>query len=166
MIAIKRVAPDTALVFRDVRLRALQESPIAFSSTYVKESQLPEQEWVRRATRWGSDAAAAMFLAFDGDRTCGIAGSLVDEGNAHRAHVISMWVDPAYRRAGVGKALIDAIVEWNTSIGVRETVLMVTSVNTGAIAFYERIGFTRTGLTGPYPNDPAIVEYEMALTVP
>lgn len=163
MIAIERVTPQTALVFRDVRLRALQDTPTAFSSTYARESQLPDEEWMRRSVRLGSDAAAAMFLAFDGDRACGIAGSLVDEDNAQRAHVISMWVDPAYRRAGVGKDLIDAVVEWNRSRGVSETVLMVTSVNTGAIAFYERIGFRKTGVTGPYPNDPAIIEYEMVL---
>lgn len=166
MIAIKRVTPETALVFKDVRLRALGESPTAFSSTYAKESQLPDEEWIRRAARWGADTAAAIFLAFDSDTPCGIVGSMLDEGNPERAHVISMWVDPAQRRSGVGKALIDAVVQWNASIGVRETVLMVTSVNTGAIAFYERIGFRRTGVTGPYPNDPEIVEYEMALAEP
>lgn len=164
MIAIKRVSPGTALVLREVRLRALQESPTAFSSTYAKESQLPDGEWIRRAGRLGNGNAAAMFLAFDGETACGIAGSLVDEGNAQRAHVISMWVDPEYRRAGVGRALIDAVVGWNQSIGVRETMLMVTSVNTNAISFYERIGFRMTGVTGPYPNDPAVIEYEMALS--
>ncbi|HEY1575537.1 MAG TPA: GNAT family N-acetyltransferase [Terracidiphilus sp.] len=164
MIAIKRVTVETALVFKGVRLRALQESPTAFSSTYAKESQLPGEEWVRRAVRWGADETAAIFLAFDGDSACGMVGSLVDDENANRAHVISMWVDPAYRRFGVGKALIDAVVEWNRSIGVSETVLMVTSVNTGAIAFYERIGFRMTGVTGPYPNDPAIIEHEMTLS--
>jgi len=76
-----------------------------------------------------------------------------------------MWVDPAFRHAGVGKALIDAIVEWNRTHDVREVRLMVTSVNAGAIRFYERMGFRMTGVTGPYPNDPAIIEYEMALTV-
>lgn len=166
MIAIKRVTPETALVFKDVRLRALKESPTAFSSTYAKESQLPDEEWVRRAERWARGEGIAMFLGFDGDTPCGIAGSMLDEGNPERAHVISMWVDPVYRRGGVGKALIDAVVQWNRSRGVRETVLMVTSVNTGAIAFYERIGFRKTGITGPYPNDPEIVEYEMALAEP
>jgi ribosomal protein S18 acetylase RimI-like enzyme len=42
-------------------------------------------------------------------------------------------------------------------------VLMVTDVNTGAIGFYERLGFRKTGKTKPYPNDPAMIEYEMLL---
>jgi ribosomal protein S18 acetylase RimI-like enzyme len=38
---------------------------------------------------------------------------------------------------------------------------MVTSNNEPAIRFYERLGFTRTGRTEPYPNDPGVIEYEM-----
>jgi ribosomal protein S18 acetylase RimI-like enzyme len=75
-------------------------------------------------------------------------------------------VDPGYRRAGAGEQLIDAVIEWATSRAVRELKLMVTSVNLGAIAFYERMGFTMTGRTGPYPNDSAITEYEMIRVLP
>lgn len=165
MIAIKRITTKTALVFKDIRLHALQESPTAFSSTFAMESQLPDEEWQRRAARWGGEGSDALFLAFDGETACGIVGSYVEKGTSDRAQVVSMWVDPAFRHAGVGKALIDAIVEWNRSHDVREVRLMVTSVNAGAIRFYERMGFRMTGVTGPYPNDPAIIEYEMALTV-
>jgi hypothetical protein len=39
---------------------------------------------------------------------------------------------------------------------------MVTSNNSTAIQFYERCGYSFTGTTGPYQNDPALFEYEMA----
>jgi ribosomal protein S18 acetylase RimI-like enzyme len=39
---------------------------------------------------------------------------------------------------------------------------MVTSCNQDAVEFYMRIGFSMTGRTEPYPNDPALVEYEMS----
>jgi hypothetical protein len=29
------------------------------------------------------------------------------------------------------------------------------------MGFYRRLGFEGTGRTEPYPNDPAVVEYEM-----
>lgn len=166
MIEIKRITPETALVFKQVRLRALQDAPLAFSSTYQKESQFPDEEWGRRAERCGGDGNDAMFMAFDGERVCGIAGSLADANDPRWAQVISMWVEPAHRRAGVGKKLIDAVIAWNRSRGVRELVLMVTDVNAEAIAFYERLGFTKTGLTEEYPNDPAILECEMRLKIP
>jgi hypothetical protein len=57
------------------------------------------------------------------------------------------------------------VIAWNRSIGASGLKLMVTSVNQGAIAFYMRMGFRMTGVTGPYPNDPAIIEYEMALAI-
>ena len=160
MIVIERITPQTALVFKDVRLRALLDSPTAFSSTYAKESPFPDEEWMKRSVRWSSDGSAA-FLAMDGDVARGIVGAY--EENAQCAQVISMWVDPEFRRAGVGKALIDAVVEWAGSRTVRELKLMVTGVNPGAIAFYERLGFRMTGTTAVYPNDATITEYEMVL---
>ena len=165
MIETKRITPETALVFKDARLRALQDTPLAFSSTYAKESLLPDEEWQRRAARWGGDENDAMFMAFEGEAVCGIVGSYVEQEQQERAVVISMWVDPAFRRGGVGKELIDAVATWNRGRGVRELALLVTCVNTGAIAFYERLGFVKTGVTGEYPNDPSIIEYEMMLEI-
>jgi ribosomal protein S18 acetylase RimI-like enzyme len=37
----------------------------------------------------------------------------------------------------------------------------VTSNNGAGLHFYQRLGFTRTGGTEPYPNDPALIEIEM-----
>jgi hypothetical protein len=44
---IVRITPENALVFKTVRLRALQESPTAFGSTYAKESQFSDADWVQ-----------------------------------------------------------------------------------------------------------------------
>ena len=159
LVVIERITPQSALVFKDVRLRALLDAPTAFSSTYAKESQLPDEEWMKRSVRWSSDGSA-IFLAMNGAVGCGIVGAYEAE-DAQCAQVISMWVDPEFRRAGVGNALIDAVVEWAGSRSVPVLKLMVTSVNPGAIAFYERLGFSMTGKTGVYPNDATITEYEM-----
>ncbi|MGA9585649.1 MAG: GNAT family N-acetyltransferase [Terracidiphilus sp.] len=131
---------------------------MAFGSTYAKESQFPDEEWRKRAVRWSSDGSVA-FVAMEGDVGCGIVGAY--EENAQCAQVISMWVDPRFRCAGVGKTLIDAVVNWAGSRPVRELKLMVTSVNPSAIAFYERLGFRMTGKTAVYPNDATITEFEM-----
>lgn len=166
MTEIKRITPETAFVFKQARLRALQDSPTAFSSTYARESQFPDEEWRRRAERCSGDGKDAMFMAFEGESVCGIAGTLRDSQDAGRAQLVSMWVDPACRRSGVGQALVDSVVEWNRARGVWELVLMVTDVNVGAIAFYERLGFRKTGLQERYPNDAEIMEYEMMLRIP
>jgi ribosomal protein S18 acetylase RimI-like enzyme len=168
MILLEPITRETALVFRDVRLRALSDAPLSFSSTFAKESELSDAEWIKRTERWTSEDAI-LYLAMDdadGRRACGVVACYAEEGaGGPRGHVISMWVDPRYRRAGVGKLLIDALRSWSQSRGLRELKLMVTSANQGAIEFYRRIGFQMTGATGPYPNDPALIEYEMVSSV-
>ena len=153
-------------MFRDVRLRALKDTPLAFSSTYARESQFPDEEWVRRSYRWNGEEAI-LYLACDNAEdkaACGIAGCYAEEeGGVPHAHVISMWVDPQYRRVGVGSLLIDGLKAWAVKRGLRDLKLLVTSVNQGAIHFYERIGFQKSGEIKPYPNDSAIFEYEMVL---
>jgi ribosomal protein S18 acetylase RimI-like enzyme len=164
LIAIERISPQIALVYKDVRLRALLDSPTAFSGTYAKESQFPDDEWMKRSVRWSSDGFAA-YLAFDGERACGMVFTFAEEQDPHRAQILSMWVDPEVRRAGVGRMLIDAALAWAESRHVRDVKLMVTSVNDAAIAFYERLGFRRTGKTAVYPNDASITEYEMVRAI-
>ena len=162
MIVLEQISPDNALVFRDVRLRALLDAPTAFSSTYSRESAITEDEWIKRSVRWCSDGAIG-YIAFDGDYACGLVACYAESENPLRAHVISMWVDPAHRRTGVGRMLIDALQAWAQDRQMRELKLMVTSVNEGAIRFYERIGFCKTGNKAAYPNAPSIEEFEMIL---
>lgn len=165
MIILKPITPQTALLFKAVRLRALRESPQAFSSTYMKESQLSDEEWIQRSERWKGENAIG-YLAFDEldqRNACGLVACYAAHEGVPHGHVMSMWVDPGFRRAGVGRMLIDALKSWAGTRGLPELRLMVTSVNQGAISFYERVGFRMSGAIAPYPNDPAIVEYEMLL---
>lgn len=164
MIFNKRIKAEDAFVYKDVRLRALEDTPTAFSSTYAKEAEFSDAEWRKRAESCNGEKRIG-FLAFDDERACGMVFCFREEGDPTVGTIVSMWVDPTVRRVGAGKQLIDAVVEWAPGVGIRELKLMVTSVNQGAMAFYERIGFRMTGKTGLYPNDPAITEYEMSLQV-
>ena len=66
------------------------------------------------------DGRPAGFMGLDGDE------------------IVSLFVDPAVHRSGVGRALIDhALARGATWLGVNEQ-------NPGAVAFYERLGFTVT----------------------
>ncbi len=162
MITLEPIKPEVALIFKAVRLRALQDSPTAFSSTYAREAEISDEEWLKRSVRWSSDGSIG-YIAFNMEKACGLVACYTEEQHPLRAHIVSMWVDPAYRRAGVGKMLIDALSAWAKTRQLHELKLMVTSINESAINFYERIGFRKSGITGPYPNDPAIMEYEMLL---
>lgn len=160
MLTIEPITVERVKLFKAVRLRALQDSPSAFGSTYAREAQFDDAEWARRALRWNGDRGIG-FIAMDGGAACGIAGALLDEDEA-TAQLVSMWTAPTHRRRGVGRLLVESVVAWAARRGVQTLQLKVTSGNDGAIRFYERLGFSMTGRTEPYPNDPALFEHEMA----
>lgn len=161
MITLEPITVQNVPLFRETRLRALQDTPSAFGSTYANESRLTDAEWTARAVRWNGEKGIG-FLAIEGEDACGIAGSFLDEADPGRAQLISMWTAPLYRRRGVGRLLVNAISAWAGGRGATVLLLMVTSCNEAGRLFYERLGFTRTGRTEPYPNDASLIEYEMS----
>lgn len=165
VIVVRRITSPDAFIFKAVRLRALEDAPYAFGSTYAKESQFGDSEWLRRVGHMNGERGIG-FLAFDDETACGIVGSFLDENDPAQAHVVSMWTAPNHRCQSVGRLLIKEVLAWAHGRNVHTIRLMVTSNNEPAIRFYERLGFTRTGRTEPYPNDPAVVEYEMSRAIP
>jgi ribosomal protein S18 acetylase RimI-like enzyme len=161
MATLHQITPPLASVYKAVRLRALQDTPFAFGSTYARESQFSDADWKQRATNLCTPRSIG-YLAREQDEYCGIAVSFLNEQNPQHAELMSMWVAPERRRTNTGRLLVDAIESWAHSSGAHTLQLMVTSINVAAISFYERLGFATTGRTEPYPNDPALIEYEMS----
>lgn len=162
MIVIEPITAQNVGLFKTVRLLALQDAPYAFSATYAKESQFDDAEWLRRVERMNGERGIG-FLAMDGGTACGIVGAFLDVNDATQVQLVSMWTAPAQRQRGVGRLLVNEVLAWARLRGARTLLLMVTSNNEAAIRFYEKLGFTRTARTEPYPNDPAVLEYEMSL---
>ncbi len=164
MPVIEQITPKSVSIFKATRLQALQDSPTAFGSTYAKESLFTDEDWGKRAAQWTSERSMG-YLAMEAGKPCGIVASFLDENDPHKAQLVSMWVAPTHRRSGVGQSLIETVRAWAASRGARQLLLTVTSNNLTAIKFYQRNGFSMTGNTEPYPNDPVLFEYEMARSI-
>ena len=164
MTEIHPITPLLTANYKAVRLRALKDSPLAFGSTYERESQFTDEEWNARAARLcvGRDMG---FLALCDGKYDGLVLCLLDPDDPLKGQLVSMWVAPERRKLSVGRQLIEAIATWASERGVRTLRLMVTSVNDSAMEFYRRNGFVMTGKTEPYPNDPDIMEYEMTKAI-
>ena len=160
MISLQLIDPANAAVFKDIRLRALQDSPTAFSAKYADEAKLTDSDWLDRAAQWSKDKSAA-YLAIDSGAPVGIAAGILDGNNPLHANLMSMWVAPTHRRLGIGRILVDAIISWARVHNVLHLHLMVTSNNDRAMQFYQRLGFTRTGRSQTYRNDASLLDYEM-----
>ena len=158
------ITAQNAMIFKEIRLRALQDTPSAFSSTYAKESQFSDADWIARAAQWSGERSVA-YLAFDKTIACGMAGAFLDHDDPARAHLISMWVAPAQRRLGIGATLVSEVVQWARTQRVKTLQLLVTSNNDGAIKFYQRLGFALTAFTTPHVNDSTLSDCEMCRTI-
>ena len=91
-----------------LRLQALQECPTAFSSSYEEERETPLAEVAQRLM----PGHTVVFGAFDGQRLVGTA-VLHRETRLKRAHIAVVWgmyVDPDFRKRGVGRKLLDGFL--------------------------------------------------------
>ena len=158
-ISVMRAGPQDWAILRDLRLRALSDSPSAFASTYERERTLTDDEWRERLIRKGR----VSLIAFWGDQPVGIAGGFVEYPGC--AQVVSMWVVPDARGRGVGDALVDEVLRWARELDVAEVRLWVTGGNDVAERLYARHGFERNGQVQPLPSNPGIDEIGMRLVL-
>lgn len=129
-LEVRRIGAEDWSDWREMRLRALAESPDAFGSR-LEEVDDRECSWRSRI-----DAADACFLAYAGDVAVAmVAADPTSDGIALQ----SMFVAAEARRHGVGRRLIDAVV---TVAGHRPLVLGVVAANLPAVRAYQCAGFT------------------------
>lgn len=140
---IRRLQPSDAAIYRSLRLRALREHPEAFTSSFEEDSQEPVASSQKRL-----EGKVKMWGAFDGDALVGLVG-LDREArakNRHKATVVGMYVAPEAGRRGIGKALLDALLDEARADGIELLVLTVTAGNDGARDLYVRSGFKTFGV--------------------
>jgi len=75
----------------------------------------------------------------------GPIGMILCRAVAGEAEILTLAVDPAGRRQGVGRALVEAAAGLAAAQGAEEMFLEVAVDNAAALALYEAAGFTRAG---------------------
>ena len=139
-IEVRRLAADDAPLFRDIRLEALRLAADAFASTFEVESTQPLSRFAERL------GGSHVLGAFRGGKLVGIAtlAILQSARMAHKGHLVGMYVRGEARRNGVGRRLVEAIVE--TARGHVEVIqLTVVAGNETARRLYAGVGFEEYG---------------------
>jgi ribosomal protein S18 acetylase RimI-like enzyme len=155
-LLVRRLVPEDHALLRDLRLRSLADSPMAFGSTYEAEEGLLERDWARRLDPDGYPH----FAGFVDDVPVGMVAVGHDPAKPDVAYVLGMWVDPAARGTGAVDALITEALRCAAEQGRPSTTLHVTEGNVRAERAYERHGFRRTGTTYTRDRD-GLQEIEM-----
>jgi ribosomal protein S18 acetylase RimI-like enzyme len=133
------LAPADWRVLRAARLRALLDSPRAFTSSYSRESDWGEFEWR------GTLDAATCIVAREAEKVVGLAKSVAEPWQPWMRHLESIWVAPTHRRRGVFRALLHHLADIDHRMGATDLMLWVLEDNYDAQRAYEALGFALTG---------------------
>jgi ribosomal protein S18 acetylase RimI-like enzyme len=159
-IELRRLSPTEAPLYREIRLEGLRQDPDAFSSTFESESDQPVSLFASRL------AGSSVFGAFRGPELLGIAGFVVQSGpkHAHKGTLWGMYVRPAARGAGIGRRLVEAVID-HARTQVELIQLRVVNENPTARRLYARLGFEEYGVEehaakyqGRYHDDVLMVK--------
>lgn len=69
---------------------------------------------------------------------------------AGEAHILNLCVDEAYRCRGIGRQLLNALIERAGAAGMADAYLEVRPSNTTAIRLYLSLGFEQVGMRRGY----------------
>ena len=130
---------DEWAVVREIRLRALADSPDAFTSTWERESHFSEDQWRDRVER------GHWFLARQDEQCVAVAGVILPAEPAADADLVAMWAAPEQRGTPTAELLVEAACSWAAETGIRAVGLWVVESNLRAQRFYHRLGFIATG---------------------
>ena len=139
-ILVRRLLPEDAALYREIRLEGLRLSPEAFGSTFEVESAKPVELFADRIRD------SETLGGFEGSEILGIAGLLVNHGpkESHKGRLVGMYVRPKARNRGVGQRLVEAVIEVARA-RVELLHLAVVSDNHSARRLYARLGFMEYG---------------------
>ncbi|GAB3871662.1 GNAT family N-acetyltransferase [Kibdelosporangium lantanae] len=156
MSDVRPIGPDDWRTYRDIRLAALADAPMAFGSSLAREREFTESVWRRRLT------TARTFLGYVADKPLAVAAGLVlPDGDAE---LIAVWAHPSARGTGLGEAVVRAVMTWAQAYP--RLWATVASTNPGAERLYARLGFERSGITQPNPHDPDVVDHRLVVASP
>ena len=135
---LRVITADDWAAFRALRLRALGDSPDAFSVTLAEAADNPESVWRARAAGPGP-----VVMAFEGGQAVAMGGAHLPEGSPD-VFVWGMWVAPESRGRGLGGRLLAELLD-RVRVHERAVWLHVSERNDGARRLYEAHGFLSTG---------------------
>lgn len=135
-----------SLLCKNLRLRALQDAPLAFAETYEAAVSQDERYWQLVYESLVAPSAQRMFIARSQGLEVGSVYALLDQNDSSVGRVGGMWIDSGYRQKGFGEGLFESVKVWAKDLGFEQIRLWVEDNEHGAKKFYSRLGFRATGL--------------------
>ena len=134
--------------YRALRLQALRQDPAAFGTSYEEDVDQPEVHWRDRLELAQRKIEHITLFAEIEGALMGMLGvyrpARIKTG--HVGTVYSVYVDPAVRGRGVGRQLMQALLDEVRRIPQIEKLELTVNVeNPAALALYRHFGFEVAG---------------------
>jgi GNAT superfamily N-acetyltransferase len=162
-VEIRRIGAGEWRELRDLRLRALEDAPDAFTATYEEESIHADAHWTEWATGLAEGGSSFGLVAESEGCWIGMAVGAPHRDFPGEAGLFAMWVDPSARGAGVAHALVQGVVAWAASARFPVLRLRVTLSKDAAVRLYTRCGFSDEGRRLPLREGSDIITMSMTM---
>lgn len=139
---VRYLASDDPSTYRAIRSEALSSDPDAFGETsaaFAKRTNDDLGKWLAKVIE--AERKAVVLEEKEG-RTRGMCGFGISDTKSDEGFLWGLFVDPAFRRQGIGENLLREAASWLASRGVNRIRAHVAAPNEAAISFYRNCGYT------------------------
>jgi len=154
-------APDSLIPVRDLTLRAMTVMDVATVIRIERESYpFPWTEGIFR------DCLRVGYFCRVVEAAGEMLGYAVMSFGAGEAHILNLCVRPDARRAGIGRQLINHVLQHARATGMEDAFLEVRPSNTVAARLYQSLGFAQVGTRRGYYQAAGGREDALVLRLP
>lgn len=137
------------LIFKELRLLSLKESPLAFSESYEDELKKTDAQFDFELEIIGKPAESFVLGVFlKTNELIGFVKFHRDTRSKahHKAMLHTLYIKPQFREQGIGKKLVTELFKTIESLKDLEQIhIWVLISDTSVVKFYEKFGFINQG---------------------
>lgn len=133
-------------VFREIRIESTREAPESFRATEDEMRAEPVETFRHQLS--DAEGGPTFIGAFEGGTLVGVAALFLEKSKklSHKATVGSVFVTPASRSKGIGRALMVELFRIaKLDRELKQLNLTVNTKNKTAVRLYESLGFSIFG---------------------
>ena len=132
-----------------LRLKALEENPLAFSSMAEFFRECPKEKHLELLRDSGSDSQFYLKGAFKDEKLVGLIG-MKPESRAcvdHKATLWGFYVDPAFQNIGIGEKLLSSFLMDALKDKKLSSIRLIAAENcSAALKLFKKAGFKKYGV--------------------